>query len=486
MNRKKMIGYILIAVGSLIGIYGGYLVDRSSNEDSTKDKNEIIDAGKENKEYLSKEIEALRKAVLNSSKKFYDIEKETGFTYEQLKELSKDILKKSNSHLDRGHAYFLIGDYIESINEYSLAIEINKYSAIAYFQRAKTRFQLIYNLAPTSSISETQEVYVDELNVDKSVEKDVEIEKIKNDYSKAIGLENEEIVELSYSNRGIFYSAIDEFDNALSDFKNAIELNKSEADNYNNRGIVYSDMAFSSNEKVNYDLAINDFEKAISLNPGRALYYYNLGVVYLRTKNYNQCITFNNKALDLNPNYTKALNNRGISYFYLSNYENAKKDLVGIEPKSPTLYAILGESSFYLKSYNDAINYFSTAIQLGVVNEKIYHLRGVSFSLKQNYKNAIEDFSKAIEIDSTTPHFYTERGSCYALLKDYKSSIQDFNSSIKLNKNDYKVYFNRGLSHFNMQNYKEALKDFKESLKINPNNERARVYITEIKNKIKR
>jgi tetratricopeptide (TPR) repeat protein len=63
-----------------------------------------------------------------------------------------------------------------------------------------------------------------------------------------------------YNNRGIAYGEKGQYDQAISDFNKAIEINPRYNKAYNNRGIVYR-------LKGQYDQAISDFNKAIEINP---------------------------------------------------------------------------------------------------------------------------------------------------------------------------------------------------------------------------
>ena len=72
-----------------------------------------------------------------------------------------------------------------------------------------------------------------------------------------------------YNNRGTVLGEKGQFDQAISDFNRAIEINPRYIKAYNNRGIVYR-------LKGQYDRAILDFNKAIEINPLDAEGYNNL------------------------------------------------------------------------------------------------------------------------------------------------------------------------------------------------------------------
>jgi tetratricopeptide (TPR) repeat protein len=72
-----------------------------------------------------------------------------------------------------------------------------------------------------------------------------------------------------YNNRGAAYGEKGQYDQAISDFNKAIEINRRYIKAYNNRGIVHR-------LKGQYDRAIRDFNKAIEINSLDAEAYNNL------------------------------------------------------------------------------------------------------------------------------------------------------------------------------------------------------------------
>jgi len=82
-----------------------------------------------------------------------------------------------------------------------------------------------------------------------------------------------------YNKRGIEFGMKGQYDQAILDFKKALNINPRYAEAYNNRGIAYG-------QKGRYDQAILDFNKALEINPGYADAYYNRGIVYYSKKEY--------------------------------------------------------------------------------------------------------------------------------------------------------------------------------------------------------
>ena len=104
---------------------------------------------------------------------------------------------------------------------------------------------------------------------------------------------------VAYNNRGNAYNAKGLYDQAISDFNQAIALTPDDAVAYNGRGLAYY-------YKKLYDQAIADHTKAITLKPDYAVAYYNRGNAYYSKGLRDQAIADLRAALNLNPQMKEA------------------------------------------------------------------------------------------------------------------------------------------------------------------------------------
>ena len=127
-----------------------------------------------------------------------------------------------------------------------------------------------------------------------------------------------------YNNRGIAYGEKGQYDQAISDFNKAIEINPRYEKAYSNRGIVYR-------LKGQYDRAISDFNKAIEINPTDAQAYNSLAWLFATAKvpgfrKGEKALVLARKACELsewkNPEYLDTL---AASYARVGDFDNATK-----------------------------------------------------------------------------------------------------------------------------------------------------------------
>jgi len=138
----------------------------------------------------------------------------------------------------------------------------------------------------------------------------------------------------AYFNRGLAYDDKGQYDQAISDYSKAIELNPRLADAYNNRGNAYKN-------KGQNGQAISDYSKAIELNPRLADAYYNRGNSYDDKGQYDQAISDYSNAIEINSGIAEAYTNRGNAYSKKSQYDKAISDYskaIEINPKYADAY----------------------------------------------------------------------------------------------------------------------------------------------------
>lgn len=158
-----------------------------------------------------------------------------------------------------------------------------------------------------------------------------QMEQLKKDYKSANDSKKTEIKQSIAQNNKYFeaFLALEEGNNAyfntnyqqaISNYNRAININPNFAEAYNNRGNANVMMK-------NYQQAAQDYQTAIKFSRVDARIHSNLGAVYYIMKDYNSAVQEYTNAINLNPNLATAYVNRAYAYYYLQQLKNSLDDV---------------------------------------------------------------------------------------------------------------------------------------------------------------
>jgi lipoprotein NlpI len=249
----------------------------------------------------------------------------------------------------------------------------------------------------------------------------------------------------TYNNRGDAYIVKGDYDHAIQDFDQAIQLMPDYALAFKNRGIAHG-------TKGDYDLAIEDFGQAILLKPDDASAFNSRGIAYGTKGDYVRAIQNFNQAIQLQPGYADAFNNRGSAYDDQGDFDHAIPD-------------------------------FDQAIRLNPGYALAFKNRGIAYYLKHDYDRAIQDYDQAIRFTPADPALFQRRASVYWGKEDYARALQDFDQAVRLNPKASATFRGRGITHFYLGQFEAARQDIALAVKLDPTDPYAALwlYLTEAK-----
>jgi len=131
--------------------------------------------------------------------------------------------------------------------------------------------------------------------------------------------DNDDIRTEALLQRGVLYEAAGDKDAAIGDYTEAIKLDPSDPDVFNNRGQAYD-------SKGEPDLAIADYSQSIRLSRDNPRAFFNRGLAYANKAEYQRAITDFDQAIKLDPRDAEAYVSRGAVQEELGNEDAARAD----------------------------------------------------------------------------------------------------------------------------------------------------------------
>ncbi|NRB08919.1 MAG: tetratricopeptide repeat protein [Richelia sp.] len=245
-------------------------------------------------------------------------------------------------------------------------------------------------------------------------------------FAYALPLPNTQLTVSEVFKLGVEEMRQGNYQGAITQFTQAIQLQNNFANAYSNRCLAYLQIQF-------YQNAVTDCTQAIKISPNNSEAYLNRGLAYQRQGNYQAAIADNNQVISIQTEDFRAYYNRGVANAYLGNSLQAIED------------------------YNTALSYTHQVSNTLIAD--IYNERGLAYLQLTDQQTAILNFNRAINIDSSNYRIYFNRGCAHAQIRDYWHAIDDFSQVVTLNPQEGDAYLNRGIAYHNLGYEQAAIAD---------------------------
>ncbi len=233
-----------------------------------------------------------------------------------------------------------------------------------------------------------------------------------------------------YQYRGIAYLGMGDYEDAWQDFNRMIENKRGYAEGYILRGIASRGMGekeafladFEIGLQIDYkalaplisSLAGQAIDEAIEFAPENIIYLYARGYACFSNGNYRLAAADFKRAIELVPGSPDFYKYSGACKLYLDDGEGALRDLniaQGSNPDDPEIYYYLGVlMNNVRKQYSLAYEYLSRSLELDNRNADCYYQRAESSYEMLNYRAAMDDINMAILHNHREGDFYALRG----------------------------------------------------------------------------
>nr|WP_242050583.1 tetratricopeptide repeat protein [Oculatella sp. FACHB-28] len=219
-----------------------------------------------------------------------------------------------------------------------------------------------------------------------------------------------------------------DYQGAIEDYNQAIQLDPSYAE-------AYYDRAWAKKDLGDNQGAIADYTKAIELKPDYVEAYYGRGIARYNLGDNQGAIADYTKAIELNPNYANAYYSRGNVKSSLGDNQGAIADYtkaIELNPNYANAYYSRGNVKSSLGDNQGAIADYTKAIELNPNYADAYQGRGiVRYNLGAN-QEAIADYTKVIELSPDYANAYYNRGNAKAASGDNPGAIADYQKAAEI------------------------------------------------------
>lgn len=245
---------------------------------------------------------------------------------------------------------------------------------------------------------------------------------------------------------------------------------------------------FKNYESKNYEKAILNYNQAIELKRNYCLAYYNRGLAYYNLGKLEQAIEDYTQAIKIDNQWgttsiAQAYRERGKAYYYLGthkpkvieDYNRAIKH----GDNSSSIYFDLGKVFYYdLKNYTEAIKNYNNALERNKTSSQLedtsIHLElGLAYYYSDQKQAALTEWTQATIKNSNYSVAFYNQGSVHEYNGDYQKAIDAYNKAIKVNGEwasiqPHYAYYRLGLSLSKLNRFKEAIDAYTKVINLDP------------------
>ena len=233
----------------------------------------------------------------------------------------------------------------------------------------------------------------------------------------------------------------------------------------NNLGTLLAD-------KGQVDEAIQNFRKAIQINPDYPEAWYNLGNTLAAQGRFDEAIQDYRKAIQINPNSSDALSNLGLALTAQGRFDEAlesQRKAIQINPNSSSALNNLALALADKGRFDEAIENYRKAIQINPNYCEALDNLGIVLVTQGRFDEAIESYRKAIQINPNYCEALDNLGIALATQGRFDEAIGNYRQAIQVNPNRPETFLHLGMTLGQLGRTREAAAQYREALRLNPN-----------------
>ncbi|KAK3699161.1 hypothetical protein QZH41_011884 [Actinostola sp. cb2023] len=393
----------------------------------------------------------------------------------------------------RGRVYNKMSQFDYSLRDFSAAIHYNPNNAVALYHRAC----ILRKIDPRRALQ---------------------------DLSVSLLLDSSVDNVNAYLHRGILYTDLKRWEDAIPDFEAALELDPYLACAHVNLGLIYI-IKFNMYQRAirQYTSAIHvdptyiraricraeafqrtgmlqeavmDYTRVIHVRPDVPDYHMARGKLLLEQKKLDLASYHVKQAAKLNQGLGASATQQAVVQSFLKNFDLAIKVLdraTRVRP-SAQLFVLLGKTNMKAKRFADAIESFKKSIEImtpwnariamPLEAAPVYFLIGICHSELFEHHNGLDAFNNAIKVNPEYAEAFYQRGLTKMKLR-YTRGIHDFNRALAINPKLFQAFLSRA-AYYGMKNRcSKGIMSCNEAIKLQPRSVRAYLYRGALKYHIK-
>ncbi len=283
-----------------------------------------------------------------------------------------------------------------------------------------------------------------------------------------------------YAQRGQLYYQLGGMDEAIADFKHALQLDSNQVEYWHQLADAYLDYYQSYN-------ALKTMEWAAAKFPQRIPTLLKLAEFQLILKKYEAALRTLERIRKIDPLHTEMFYMFGLVFKEMGKTEQAINAFQSaVEQDADHLDAWLELGQLFAQQKNPiAMRYFDNALRIDAANVMVLHAKAYALA---NYfdevEQALEIYRKISRIDPQYPDAYYNAGLLLLDLHKPDEALKQFDLAVQVHPAFKEAWYYRGVAHELLGQLAAAKTDYENALNFDPDWETARQALARIEQQV--
>jgi len=226
-----------------------------------------------------------------------------------------------------------------------------------------------------------------------------------------------------------------------------------------------------------FDQALEEYKKALEMDPRNANVYVNIGTVYQTREDFEKAQESYNKALAIDPNSVPA--QQGLK---------AAQDQLQLKKIANDVKEAL--DLYKAGRFDEAIHKYDALLRINPKDPVAHFNLGAAYQAKKDIDQAIAAYKQALNFDAKNDDYKKALDTAYELkaqpieeaaekkhtAKDYRGAIELYNQALTIRPKNAAWWYNLAGAQYAFEDYPSAKESYKKALELDPQGQADNAY----------
>jgi tetratricopeptide (TPR) repeat protein len=238
-----------------------------------------------------------------------------------------------------------------------------------------------------------------------------------------------------------------------------------------NNYLAYNNLGYYLSKEGKVQEAMDNYRKALEINPQYEDGYNNMGYALAELKRYPEAIAHYRAALKIKPNHTEVHNNLGNALADTGHPDEAVAEyriVLQQNPEHADAHNNLGIALAMKGQFDEAIQHFAAAIKYKKDYASAHSNLGNAYAVQHKIPEAIREYEECLRLNPNDPQAHNNLGNALSEKGDLDKAVQQYQRALELNKDNPEAHFNLAITLKRLGAPNDAVGHLKEALRLKP------------------